>query len=92
MYTKLTQILSASLLTWIVPIATAASSHGPLLNRHSELAKRAEGDIQLFRRVSSARWTYYNVETGNAFDRPLSCSTLFLADASHAGDLAGKNI
>ncbi|PPQ68034.1 hypothetical protein CVT25_014495 [Psilocybe cyanescens] len=76
MYTKLTHILCVSLLAWIAPTA-AASSHGPFFNRHAELAKRAEGDVQLFKRVSQARWTYYNVETGFAL---------------HAEDLADKNI
>lgn len=28
---------------------------------HAELAKRAEGHIQLFKRFDDARWTYYDV-------------------------------
>ncbi|KAH9485570.1 hypothetical protein JR316_0002480 [Psilocybe cubensis] len=67
MYAKLTKILCASLsLACLVPKAAAASSHGPHLSRHAELAKRADSDVQLFRRVTGSRWTYYNVETGNA--------------------------
>lgn len=49
----------------VLPI-TALASHGPLLNRHHELAKRVEGNVDLFKRVSGSRWSFYNVETGNA--------------------------
>ncbi|PPQ68033.1 hypothetical protein CVT25_014494 [Psilocybe cyanescens] len=64
----LTKILYASLLVMVTP-TVSASYHGQPFNRHAELAKRADGDIQLFKRISGARWTYYDVEeTGNPFE------------------------
>ncbi|KAF8904422.1 RlpA-like double-psi beta-barrel-protein domain-containing protein-containing protein [Gymnopilus junonius] len=37
-----------------------------IFHRHQDLAKRSEGDLQLFKRFSGARWSFYNTETGNA--------------------------
>ncbi|KAF9553807.1 hypothetical protein CPC08DRAFT_215252 [Agrocybe pediades] len=56
-------LLAASLL---VPLAAAGSHSNPLLNRHHDIARRADGHVDLHRRVSGARWSFYNVETGNA--------------------------
>lgn len=55
-----------SFLAFILPASTLAANHGHLLNRrHSEVAKRVE-NITLSGRASNAKWSYYNVETGNA--------------------------
>lgn len=57
-----------SLLLLLLPISALAGPHGsvPLHNRHHELARRAEGNVQLHRRqfFSGARFTLYNAETG----------------------------
>jgi len=59
--------LSVSLFSFFLLAGASSLGHGiPLVQRHHELAKRADGDIELFRRVSGARMTFYNVETGNA--------------------------
>lgn len=63
-------LLNLSLLALALPIATLAHYHGnPILNRnhhHQDIARRADGHVDLFKRVSNARWSFYNVETGNA--------------------------
>ena len=64
-------LLNLSLLALALPITTLANNyHGnPILNRnphHRSVARRADGDIDLFKRASGARWSFYNVETGNA--------------------------
>ncbi|CAA7265416.1 unnamed protein product [Cyclocybe aegerita] len=59
------KLLSLSLLS-LLPITAFASHGNPLLNRHHEIAKRAEGHVDLFKRVSNSKWSYYNVQTGNA--------------------------
>ncbi|KIM39439.1 hypothetical protein M413DRAFT_29185 [Hebeloma cylindrosporum] len=61
-------LLNLSLLALALPITTLASSyHGnPILNRHHDIARRAEGNVEVFKRFSGAKWSYYNVETGNA--------------------------
>lgn len=60
--------LLTSLLSLVLPITALAGPHGsgPLLGRHHELARRADGNMQLYKRVSGSRWSFYNVETGNA--------------------------
>lgn len=63
-------LLNLSLLALALPITTLADYHGnPILNRnphHRSVARRADGHVDLFKRVSNARWSFYNVETGNA--------------------------
>ncbi|KAJ3504014.1 hypothetical protein NLJ89_g8160 [Agrocybe chaxingu] len=59
------KLLSLSLLS-LLPITAFASHGNPLLNRHHEIAKRADGHVDLFKRVSNSKWSYYNVQTGNA--------------------------
>ena len=61
-------LVKLSLLALALPIATLASFHGnPIMNRYPHgIAKRAAGNVQLFKRVSNARWSFYNAETGNA--------------------------
>ncbi|KIM49402.1 hypothetical protein M413DRAFT_438583 [Hebeloma cylindrosporum] len=61
-------LLNLSVLALALPITTLASSfHGnPIVNRHHDIARRAEGNVEVFKRISGARWSYYDVETGNA--------------------------
>lgn len=62
------KLLNLSLLTLALPIATLASYHGnPILNRnHHDIARRADGNVNLFKRGPNSRWSFYNVQTGNA--------------------------
>jgi len=61
---------SVSLLAWTFPVGVNAShENSGIFHRHQELAKRSEGDLQLFRRVPNARLSWYSGETGN----PGSC-------------------
>lgn len=61
-------LLKLSLLALALPIATLAGYHGnPIMNRYPHgIAKRAEGHVQLFKRVSNSKWSFYDAETGNA--------------------------
>jgi len=60
-------VFSISLLAWILPIQVSAGHDIPaIFHRHEQLAKRSEGDLQLYKRFSGARWSFYNTETGNA--------------------------
>jgi hypothetical protein len=53
-----------------------AQLHGPSgPRRHHDIAKRAKGDIQLHRRFTSARWTFYDVGLCVSFN-PVSDYTL----------------
>ena len=84
------KVLNLSFLALALPIAALASYHGnPILDRHHhEVARRADGHVELFKRISGARWSYYDVETGNAlvpFTRPISVLSSMLA--SHTEDL-----
>ncbi|KAF9476346.1 hypothetical protein BDN70DRAFT_882603 [Pholiota conissans] len=58
-------IAKLSLLTLALPVTAFASSHRQLLNRHhGDIAKRNNNTLE--RRTSNSRWSFYNVETGNA--------------------------
>jgi hypothetical protein len=47
------------------PLAAWAHSHGSVhSNRHVEIAKRQEGHVQLHKRFSDARWSFYDVGLG----------------------------
>lgn len=60
--------LKFSILALALPLSVLAASHGHLLNRrHAELAKRSEANVTLDRRVSGARFSYYDTQTGNAY-------------------------
>jgi len=62
MFAKIAQL---SLLALALPLTALASGHGKaLLNRHHELAKRAEGDVHLYKRFDNTKWTWYYTETG----------------------------
>ena len=47
--------------------AYAGHEYPGVFHRHQEVAKRSEGDVQLFKRVPNARLSWYNGETGNAY-------------------------
>ncbi|RXW11964.1 hypothetical protein EST38_g13890, partial [Candolleomyces aberdarensis] len=57
---KLTSLLSLAM-------AVMAAQHNAHLNRnhHDALAKRASGHVELHRRFSNAKFTYYDAQTGN---------------------------
>lgn len=60
-------LLNLSLLALALPTALAGYHGNPIMYRHPHgLAKRAEGHVELFKRVDNARWSFYNAETGNA--------------------------
>jgi hypothetical protein len=42
-------------------LGVCAKPHGAHLNRHQGIAKRATGNVQLHKRFSGARWTFYDV-------------------------------
>jgi len=47
------------------PLGAWANSHGSVhSNRHVEIAKRQEGHVQLHKRFSDARWSFYDVGLG----------------------------
>jgi len=55
------------LLAWVLPVQVSAHHGMPaIFHRHQDLVKRSEGDLQLFKRFSGARWSFYNTQTGNA--------------------------
>ncbi|KAG6815875.1 hypothetical protein H0H87_010618 [Tephrocybe sp. NHM501043] len=57
-------LINLSLLL-VVALAAFANPHGsPHHNRHVEIAKRQGGNVQLYKRYSSARWTFYDVGLG----------------------------
>ncbi|PPR04976.1 hypothetical protein CVT24_010434 [Panaeolus cyanescens] len=64
----LANILNLSLVALALPLAAIAAVHNsPLVNRHHNgLAKRADGHIDLYHRAENSKWSYYNVQTGNA--------------------------
>ncbi len=56
-----------SFLALALPASTLAANHGHLLNRrHAEVAKRVEGNISLYHRAPGSKWSYYDVQTGQA--------------------------
>lgn len=61
-------LFTTSLLSLLLPITALAGPHlaGPFSNRHHDLARRVEGNVQLYQRGPDSRWSYYNAETGSA--------------------------
>ncbi|TFK41691.1 RlpA-like double-psi beta-barrel-protein domain-containing protein-containing protein [Crucibulum laeve] len=52
-----------SLLSLTLPLAAWAEPHAKAhLNRHHDLAKRASGDMHIYKRFSASRWSYYFVD------------------------------
>jgi len=66
----LSNVLNLALLV-AFPLSALAANHGHFLNRrHADLAKQVElgnSTNSPVRRASGARWSYYDVETGNAW-------------------------
>ena len=60
-------LFTTCLLTFLLPVIVLAGPHGSdFVNRHHALARRAEGNVQLLQRQSStARFSYYDTETGS---------------------------
>ncbi|TFK42954.1 hypothetical protein BDQ12DRAFT_677080 [Crucibulum laeve] len=60
------KLSSLSLLSLAVPLAAVAEGgHGNIhLNRHHDLSKRASGDMHVYKRFSSSRWSFYDVGLG----------------------------
>ncbi|KAG5728346.1 Allergen Asp f 7 [Termitomyces sp. T112] len=55
----------AALLSFVLPLAVLGHSpRGSAHTRHYQLAKRAAGEVELHKRFSSARWTFYAVGLG----------------------------
>jgi hypothetical protein len=50
----------APLLSFVLPLIAVADSHA-LSHAHHVLARRASGDVQLHKRISNARLTFYDV-------------------------------
>ncbi|PPR05828.1 hypothetical protein CVT26_010108 [Gymnopilus dilepis] len=68
-----------SFLAWILPVQVSARHGLPaIFHRHQDLARRSEGDLQLYKRFTGARWSFYNTQTGNAG----SCGQ-FLSNSGH---------
>lgn len=59
-------LLGAPLLSFALPLlALGASPHGSAhSSRHQQIAKRQSGDVELHKRFSSARWSFYDVGLG----------------------------
>jgi hypothetical protein len=61
-------LFTTYLLSLLLPIIVLAGPHGPaFVNRHHGLARRAEGNVELYKRqFSNARMSFYDAETGQA--------------------------
>ncbi|KAF5387110.1 hypothetical protein D9615_001860 [Tricholomella constricta] len=59
-------LLSAALLSLALPLATlGTSSHDHTHNsRHQQIAKRQSGEVELHKRFSGSRWSFYDVGLG----------------------------
>src|ERR1700733_4654994 len=55
----LNPMFSAILALLSITLAVSANPH--IQNRHHDIAKRHSPDVQLYKRFTSARWTYYDV-------------------------------
>ncbi|KAF5330482.1 hypothetical protein D9619_005987 [Psilocybe cf. subviscida] len=61
-----TNLLNLSVLA-LLPLTAFASHGNPMLNRHhQDLARRQPGHVEVFERAPNSKWSFYNVETGNA--------------------------
>lgn len=48
----------------LLSVSLQAAGHVPLLNRHTQLAPRSRGDLNVHKRFSATRWTFYDVGLG----------------------------
>jgi hypothetical protein len=53
--------LLGPLLSFVLPLIAVADSHALNHARHDHVARRASGDVQLHKRISNARLTFYDV-------------------------------
>ncbi|RDB24073.1 Allergen Asp f 7 [Hypsizygus marmoreus] len=58
------RFLTVSFLSLALPLAAWANPHGVHHNHHAEVAKRQSSDVQLHKRFSQARWSFYDVGLG----------------------------
>ncbi|KIK06512.1 hypothetical protein K443DRAFT_129793 [Laccaria amethystina LaAM-08-1] len=56
----------STILALSLPFAALAGHINQHFNRHQEVARRAPAEVQLQKRFDSARWSYYETQTGNA--------------------------
>jgi len=68
----LSNVLNLALVALALPLSTLAANHGHLLNRrHADLAKRdidnVTDSVIVSSRAPGSRWSYYDVQTGNAW-------------------------
>ena len=59
-------LVLSTILALSLPFATLAGHINQHFNRHQEVARRAPGEVLLQKRYDSARWSYYETQTGNA--------------------------
>ncbi|TFK42953.1 RlpA-like double-psi beta-barrel-protein domain-containing protein-containing protein [Crucibulum laeve] len=88
-------VFGVSLFSLALPLAALADLHGHShLNRHHDLAKRASGDMHIYKRFSSARWSFYDVEVGTGACgkwNAASSFTVALNSAQFGGGYPGPN-
>ena len=60
---RLTAISTLSFLSLVLPFGASGASHGEPGRRHDSIARRARGDIHLYKRekFTNARFTFYDV-------------------------------
>ena len=64
----LSNVLNLALVVAAFPLSCLAASHGQFLNRrHADLAKRSTENVTIQARGPGSRWSYYDVQTGNAW-------------------------
>ena len=59
-------LVLSTILALSLPFAALAGHINQHFNRHQEVARRAPGEVLLQKRYDSARWSYYETQTGNA--------------------------
>ncbi|TDL27551.1 hypothetical protein BD410DRAFT_782657 [Rickenella mellea] len=89
---RFTTLVGVSLLTVTLPFTALAGSHDTLHRRHHDIAKRASGDVQLHKRFSNARFTFYDVGLGacGIYNKP-SDFIVALNSAQFGGGYPGPN-
>lgn len=61
-------LFTTSLLSLFLPIIALAGPHGSSshFHRHHDLARRAQGSMELYHRESNVEFTFYDTDTGSA--------------------------
>jgi len=80
----LANLVNLSFLALALPI-TSLANHVPLVNRHHDLAKRADGHVEVYKRFDNVKWSWYYTETGNQwvsslFQISLSSSAIYFTE------------